>query len=76
LRDGERVRIESRHGATVLPVALRGGVRRGEVFATFHTAQAFVNRLTGLGLDPSTHTPEFKRTAVRIRKVRETGRST
>ena len=44
-------------------------MRPGEVFATFHTAEAFVNRVTGSGMDPTTHTPEYKRTAIRIARV-------
>ncbi len=68
LQDGEHVRVESRHGAAVLPVELSERLPAGEVFATFHTATAFVNRLTGGGMDPTTHTPEYKRTAVRIRR--------
>ena len=67
LRDGEHVRVESRHGTAVLPVELSERLPTGEVFATFHTAETFVNRLTGEGMDPTTHTPEYKRTAVRIR---------
>ena len=42
--------------------------RAGELFATFHTAAAFVNHLTGEGMDPTSHTPEYKRTAVRLRR--------
>jgi formate dehydrogenase major subunit len=67
LRDGDLARIESRHGQAELPVQLREQLREGEVFATFHSPGAFVNRLVGDGLDPITHTPEYKRTAVRIR---------
>jgi formate dehydrogenase major subunit len=72
LRDGDRVRVESQHGAVVLPVELSERLPAGELFATFHTADAQLNRLTGGGMDPITHTPEYKRTAVRIR--REDGR--
>lgn len=72
LRDGDRVRVESQHGAVVLPVELSERLPAGELFATFHTADAQLNRLTGGGIDPITHTPEYKRTAVRIR--REDGR--
>jgi formate dehydrogenase major subunit len=43
-------------------------MREGEVFATFHSPESFVNRLTGPARDPITHTPEFKRTAVRLRR--------
>jgi formate dehydrogenase major subunit len=68
LREGEDVQVESRHGAVVLPVERSTRVRDGELFATFHTAEAFVNRVTGGGMDPTTHTPEYKRTAVRLRR--------
>ncbi|MBC7172718.1 MAG: molybdopterin-dependent oxidoreductase, partial [Polyangiaceae bacterium] len=69
LSDGDRVRIESRHGEVELPIAIRQRMRAGQVFATFHTAAAFVNRLTGTALDPRSHTPEYKRTAVRLSRT-------
>jgi formate dehydrogenase major subunit len=71
LRDGDVLRVESRHGKAELPVELREELRAGEVFTTFHSAVSFVNRLVGDGLDPITHTPEFKRTAVRISRLAE-----
>ncbi len=52
-----------------LPVQMREDLRQGEVFTTFHSAASFVNRVTGDGLDPITHTPEYKRTAVRISRA-------
>jgi formate dehydrogenase major subunit len=42
-------------------------VRPGQVFSVFHNVGAEVNRVTGQGRDPVTHTPEYKVTAVRIR---------
>jgi len=69
LHDGQRVVVESAHGRTELPIELRPWMRTGEVFTTFHDATSFVNRLIGDGVDPKTHTPEYKRTAVRIRPV-------
>jgi formate dehydrogenase major subunit len=45
-------------------------VRRDELFATFHSVAALVNRATGVGVDPTTHTPEYKVTAVRIEHSR------
>jgi formate dehydrogenase major subunit len=68
LQRGERVRVQSRHGEVVLPVEVSGGLRPGELFTTFHGTGAFVNRVTGAGRDRTTHTPEYKRTAVRILK--------
>jgi formate dehydrogenase major subunit len=66
--EGDVIEIESRHGQARLPAHLDAGVRPGELFATFHTPAAFVNRVTGDGRDPITHTPEYKRTAVRLRR--------
>ena len=64
--DGERILVESRHGAFSGPALLTDSVRAGEIFAVFHDARAFVNRVTGPGRDPLTDTPEYKVTAVRV----------
>ena len=63
LVDGDVAAVESAHGEARLPVQVRDGLRPGELFATFHERSSHVNRLTGTGLDPITHTPEYKRTA-------------
>lgn len=68
LHEGELVRVVSRHGEATLPVGIRSALRRGELFATFHDAGTFLNRITGTALDPRTHTPAYKRTAVRIER--------
>ena len=49
--------------------AISAGVRDGELFATFHTAEVFLNRVTGPHRDRVTHTPEYKLTAVRVEKL-------
>jgi predicted molibdopterin-dependent oxidoreductase YjgC len=41
------------------------------LFATFHTAHAFLNRLTGPARDSIVLTPEYKVVAVRIEKLAE-----
>jgi formate dehydrogenase major subunit len=66
LEDGALVRLVSRHGEAVLPVSISNRVRDGELFATFHTREVFLNRLIGPVTDEITHTPEYKLTAVRI----------
>jgi formate dehydrogenase major subunit len=70
LSDGERVHLRSRHGETVLPIAISSRVREGELFATFHTGEVFLNRLIGPLTDAVTHTPEYKLTAVQIEPAR------
>lgn len=69
LRDGERVQLRSRYGSARLPVRISEVVRSGEVFATFHTPEAFLNLVTSAERDGITGTPEYKRTSVRIEKI-------
>ena len=66
---GDAVRVCSRHGAFTLRARLSENVRPGEPFATFHSIGAFVNRVTGTGRDHITGTPEYKVTAVSMRKA-------
>ena len=69
LAAGDRGRLRSRHGEATLSLAIRDG----ELFATFHTAEVFLNRLIGPGRDAITRTPEYKRTAVRVERLSELG---
>jgi formate dehydrogenase major subunit len=69
LRDGDRVKIASRHGTATLPVHLNPAMRPGELFATFHTPETALNAVTGPYADGITGTPEYKVTAVRIEKA-------
>jgi formate dehydrogenase major subunit len=68
LHNGERVRIQSRYGETVLPIRITSCVKQGDLFATFHTAEAFLNRVTSPHRDRYVKTPEYKITAVRIER--------
>ncbi len=69
LHDGERVRVHSAYGEAVLPIRITSSVNPGELFATFHTAEVFLNRLTSPERDRYVKTPEYKITAVRIEKL-------
>jgi formate dehydrogenase major subunit len=66
--EGQRVRLCSRHGAAELPVRILETVHSGTLFATFHTPESFVNRVTGPLRDSVVGTPEYKVTAVRVEK--------
>lgn len=67
--EGESVRIESSWGEATLPVALNVQVRIGEAFATFHDRHVFLNRITSTYRDRHVQSPEYKVTAIRIRKL-------
>lgn len=66
IREGDRVRVQSRWGEAVLPVRISHHVKSGELFATFHTPEVSLNSLTGAHGDSYAKTPEYKVTAVRI----------
>jgi formate dehydrogenase major subunit len=68
LETGETVVVKSRCGEATLPVRVSETVKPGELFATFHTAQIFLNQLTGPHRDCYVQSPEYKVTAVQIEK--------
>lgn len=69
LRKGERVRVQSRYGSASLPIQITGRVKPGELFATFHDAAVFLNRVTSPHRDRYVKSPEYKVTAVNIERV-------
>jgi len=74
LTEGTLARIESPHGATVIPVRYSTGLRRGEVFAPFHwtdrfTSSGSINGIVGAATDPVSGQPELKATPVRLSAV-------
>jgi len=69
LSTGDLVRVRSRHGGTILPVRAAEEVKPGELFATFHTAAANLNQLTGPHRDNTVSTPEYKVVAVTVEKL-------
>ena len=66
---GECVRVKSRHGEAVLPVRPSSAVREGQLFATFHTPEIFLNRITSPVRDRLVGAPEYKVTAVRVERL-------
>jgi formate dehydrogenase major subunit len=71
LSDGQRVRIRSRHGEAILPIKILDSIRPGELFATFHTPEIFLNYVTSPHRDKYVSTPEYKVTAVRVETIQE-----
>jgi formate dehydrogenase major subunit len=68
LESGRVVLVRSRHGCAQLTIAVDEAQRPGELFATFHDPRVLINRVTGNVRDRYTHTPEYKRTAVRLER--------
>lgn len=71
LSNGQTVLLESRRGAIELPVwiAGRGRPPKGTVFVPFFDETALINELTLDAIDPFSKQPDYKKSAVRIRKV-------
>jgi formate dehydrogenase major subunit len=69
LTQAEPVAVVSKHGRAVISVNIDPAVAPGQLFATFHSADVFLNRLTSSERDAVTHTPEYKIAAVRIEKL-------
>lgn len=69
LQEGGWVRIRSRYGEVTLKSKMDSGVKPGELFATFHTPEALLNRVTGPHRDRFVKTPEYKVTAVSLESV-------
>ena len=69
LKSGDRVRIWSRHGEAFMPVRVDLRIKAGELFATFHAAEVFLNNLTSSHRDSVVSTPEYKVVAVNVEKA-------
>jgi formate dehydrogenase major subunit len=68
LDNGQRVRIRSRYGEAAIPIRITDVVQPGELFATFHTAEVFLNHITSPHRDRYVKAPEYKVTAVRLER--------
>lgn len=71
LADGEIVLLKSRYGEVRIPLRINSAVKAGEVFATFHSPEIFLNQITSPYRDRFVQAPEFKVTAVAIEKIAE-----
>ncbi len=67
LHNGQEVEIGSRYGKAIIPIRITSTMKSGELFATFHTAKVFLNRVTGPFRDRYVKSPEYKVTAVKIK---------
>ena len=71
IRNGDRVQVESRRGSIELPAWVNGRARppEGTVFVPFFDETALINAVTLDAIDPFSKQPDYKKSAVRIKKV-------
>ena len=69
LQDGQEVQVTSRYCRAILHIKITSAVKPGELFATFHTADVFLNRVTSPHRDRYVKSPEYKVTAARVDPV-------
>jgi assimilatory nitrate reductase catalytic subunit len=72
IADGDLVEVTSRRGSMTLPARVVTTIRPDTVFMPYHWAgtQA-ANQLTNRALDPTSKIPEYKVSAVRLRRLGE-----
>ncbi|MGY6634630.1 MAG: formate dehydrogenase subunit alpha [Alkalilacustris sp.] len=75
LRDGDRVRLASRSGATVLRAEITDRVPPGVVYTTFHHPGTQANLVTTDASDWATNCPEYKVTAVQVSRDSQMSRN-
>ncbi len=68
LSDGAPVEVESRWGRTTVPLRRSRRIAPGTAFLTFHFPESHANRLIGPHLDPQSRCPDYKVTAIRLRR--------
>ncbi|MBB4285095.1 formate dehydrogenase subunit alpha [Roseospira goensis] len=69
IRDGDRVSLASRMGATSLTARLTDRVPQGVVYTTFHHPETAANVVTTEHSDWATNCPEYKVTAVQVTRA-------
>ena len=69
VKDGDFIEIESERGKVQTWVRVTTRVAPGNVFLSFHFPEVKTNLLTSGNTDPNTRCPEYKVTAVDVRKV-------
>lgn len=69
ISDGDDVEVVSLHGKVILRAYATEEVMPGIIFAPFHFCEDPINLVTNNALDPLSKTPEYKITAVKIRKI-------
>jgi formate dehydrogenase major subunit len=71
IADGDLVAVTSRAGETVLRAEITERVQPGVVYTTFHHPESGANVVTTENSDWATNCPEYKVTAVQVRRTTE-----
>jgi formate dehydrogenase major subunit len=71
IRDGELVALESRSGEIALRAVISERMQPGVVYTTFHHAVTGANVVTTDYSDWATNCPEYKVTAVQVRRTNQ-----
>ncbi|MEA2101018.1 MAG: molybdopterin dinucleotide binding domain-containing protein, partial [Thermodesulfobacteriota bacterium] len=69
ISQGDRLEIASRRGCIEVFADITPRCDKGMLFIPFHYSEAAVNRLTNPVFDPTAGIPEYKVSAVNIKKV-------
>lgn len=66
VKHGESIKVSSRRGEVIIPIAVGDVVPKGSIFMDFHFCKANSNQLLGTFLDPVSKTPDYKCCAVKL----------
>lgn len=69
IQDGDTVELKSRYGTIRGTARLVSSPRPGVLFASFYDSKLLINRVVADTVDPMAKQPEYKVTAVSVRKV-------
>jgi nitrate reductase NapA len=69
IQENDPVEVKSKYGTVRGEARLTDVSRRGVVFASFYDSRLLINRVVADNYDPASKEPEFKVTAVSVRKV-------
>ena len=75
LESGSKVELQSRWGLIRARVLITDRVHGKQMYMPMNNIEEPVNRLTGAHVDRATHTPAYKELAVKMRVLKERGRS-
>ncbi len=69
IQDGDRIEVRSKYGSIIGQARLSDVPRLGVIFAAFYDAKLLVNRVVADNYDPISKEPEYKVTAVAVKKL-------